>query len=1058
MAQGMNGETPQSAEQAALRGRPVIVGIGASAGGVVALQTFFEALPDSAGAAFVVVVHLDPQSHSELPRILAARTRMPVVPVGHTMPLEPDHVYVIPPNRRLHISDHEISAVEFDEPSGRRVPIDLFLRSLAEHGDGFAVILTGAGSDGAVGVKAVKESGGIILIQDPEEAEYPSMPRSAIATGVADFVLPVRQIADSLVELIRSKERAAVENMRESDEEVLRRILAHVRVRTGHDFSNYKKSTVVRRVARRMHVTRRDDLAAYFDFMRDNVEEAQALLGDLLISVTTFFRDPEAFDVLSKQVIPRLFDGREASDTVRVWVPGCATGEEAYSIAILLLEEVSRREIRPEIQVFGSDLDTGALAIAREGRYPIAIEADVNEERLRRFFSREGDHYRIRRELRDLLLFASHSVLKDPPFSRVDLISCRNLLIYLDRDLQQQLCMTFHYALNPGGYLFLGSSETADSPPGLFHPIDRKFRLYQSSAQQTGKPRVPPKLVGALRTHDRLTPWIRPGAPLAAPGEAAFHRQALEQLAPPSALVDETFRAVHLSDNAGRYFQPGGGQLSNDITELVRPELRFDLRSALQRAFERNESTLSLPLLVQFNGAPHRTYLQVRPLQQDGAPPRRAVVIFIEGEAAEQSTDVSAPDGERATDETVRKLHNELEASQQRLRTVREESEGTNEELRAANEELQSINEEYRSTAEELETSKEELQSINEELQTVNNELKLKLEAESRAHSDLQNFVAATDVGMMFIDPSLRIRRFTPRITDLFSITASDEGRLITDFAHQLEYEALVGDAHGVLERLTPLEREVRSRKGRWYDMRMRPYRTVDNKIDGIVVSFVDITERHRNEEALRESEARLQLLLRELTHRVKNTLTIVKSMVHQTLRTAKSDTDFVDRFEGRLNALANAHELLVDSNWNGADLKTLARTQLAPYTEGDRKRVHIEGEPVLLPAELATPFALVMHELATNATKYGALKMPSGTISLNWHIVPANGQQNLSFRWEEKDGPRVRKAKKTGLGSSLIERGIPGAKVQHEFLPQGIVCTIDVPLPKNTERRSRAL
>jgi len=833
---------------------PAIVGIGASAGGIRALQTFFEALPERLGVAFVVVVHLDPEHQSDLASILGGRTKMPVTQVEATADLEADHVYVVPPNRRLHITDHEISAVEFDEPRGRRVPIDFFFRSLAErHGDGVAIILTGAGSDGAVGVKAVKEGGGIILVQDPAEAEYGSMPRAAIATGLADFVLPVQELAIRLSELVQNKENLRPERY-DFDENLLRRVLSHLRVRTGHDFARYKRSTVLRRIARRMQVTRCDDLPAYYDYLRDKSEESQALLGDLLISVTTFFRDSDTFKTLAAQVIPKLFDAKEASDTIRVWVPGCATGEEAYSVAILLLEEGSRRAIRPDIQILASDLDAGALAMAREGRYPAAIEADVSEERLNRFFAREGEHYRVKRELRDVLLFAGHSVLKDPPFSRVDLISCRNLLIYLDRDLQQQAVSTFRYALNPGGFLFLGSSETADNPPGLFRTFEPKARIYQSTAHPGDKLRLAPKLLGSLRAAGE--PAAQPGRLMPPPGrgsEAAVHRQALEKIGPPSILVDELNRVVHLSDTAGRYLQPSGGLLTGDATELVRPELRFALRAALHRSFQQRESTLTMPILVSFNGAPHRVYLQVRPVLSEGAPPREALVLFIEGETIEDAvTEAGTPAGERASDAMVRQLNEELQATQSRMRTTQEEAEATNEELRAANEELQSINEEYRSTSEELETSKEELQSINEELQTVNSELKLKLEVISRAHSDLENLMASTDFGTLFLDPSLRIRRFTHRTTELFSITPSDEGRLITDFAHKLEYEGLVNDARTVLDHLTPLNREVRTADQRWYLMRMRPYRTVDNKIDGIVISFIDVTERHRAEERFR--------------------------------------------------------------------------------------------------------------------------------------------------------------------------------------------------------------
>jgi two-component system, chemotaxis family, CheB/CheR fusion protein len=427
--------------------RPVIVAIGASAGGVQALQNFFGEISPNTGAAFIVVVHLDPQHRSELSSIMAARTKMPVIQIETTASLEANHVYVIPPDRRLEVADYQISAVKFEQPRGQRLPIDLLFRSVAEHlGNGFAVILSGAGSDGTLGVRAIKEAGGIILVQDPNEADYASMPRSAIETGVVDFVLPVRDLAQRLSDLIRIKEIVWPPETGEVDEDTLRRILAHLRARTGHDFSKYKRSTVVRRIARRMQVNRTEELKNYYEIVRDNTDEVQALLSDLLISVTSFFRDRDAFETLTK--------AKPTGQAIRVWIAGCATGEEAYSIGILLLEQAGRQQTRPPIQIFATDLDVRALTTAREGRYPAAIEADVSESRLRQFFMRDGDHYRVRQELRDIVLFALHDVLKDPPFSRLDLVSCRNVLIYLDRELQEQVCSTFHYALNPNGYLF----------------------------------------------------------------------------------------------------------------------------------------------------------------------------------------------------------------------------------------------------------------------------------------------------------------------------------------------------------------------------------------------------------------------------------------------------------------------------------------------------------------------------------------------------------------------------------------------------------------------------
>lgn len=1146
-------------------GKPLIVAIGASAGGIHALQSFFAALPERTGAAYVVVVHLDPEHRSEMPAIIAARTGMPVVQVGSRERLAADHVYVIPPGRRLQLIDHEISALAFDEPRGQRSPIDLFFRSLADRlGDGVAIILSGAGSDGAIGVRAVKEAGGIILVQDPGEAEYSSMPRSAIDTGVVDFVLPARDLAKRLSDLIYVKENLPPPDIRNFDEEVLRRIIAHLRVRTGYDFSKYKRSTVLRRLARRMQVTRADDLNEYHDVMRDNAGEAEALLGDLLISVTTFFRDGEVFEKLARDVIPNLFKRDNLDETIRVWISGCATGEEAYSFAILLLEEASRHTIRPSIQVFGSDFDARALASAREARYPLAIETDVGEERLRRFFSHEGDHYRVRQEVRDMVLFAVHDLLKDPPFSHVDLISCRNVLIYLDRELQEQVCSVFHYALNPGGYLFLGSSETAENPPGLFGVVDRNARIFQSTAVPGDRPRLLPRLLGPARVREQVVQLSRTMSPTVALGEAAMHRRALEQMAPPSMLVDEAHHVVHLSENVGRYVMPSGGPLSGDAVDLVRPELRFELRSALNRVFEQNLSTLSLPILVRFNGSPHRVHISVKPVRENGGEPVSAVVMFIEGEAVEEA--VTALD-QQANDETVRRLTQELELTQTRLRTVREESEAVNEELRAANEELQSINEEYRSTSEELETSKEELQAINEELQTVNGELKIKLETISRAHSDLQNLVAATDIGTLFLDAGLRIKRFTERVSDLFSITQTDEGRSITDFANQLEYQDLVKDARSVLADLTPLRREVRSRSGRWYDMRVRPYRTLDDKIDGVVITFVDVTERRQVDEALEASEQNLrrdqhlvelshdpifiwdfdggivfwnrgsedlygysreeaigkrkeqlletevpgssfaelrakllaqgsysgrvkhrskdgkelaietrivldtvggrrlalestrdvtermewekrqQLLLGELAHRVRNTLAVVQAIAHQSLRTSGSAEQFVERFDGRLSALASAHTLLVNSDWQGADLASLARSQLEVYVSDDPPRVRFAGDPVMLHAELATPFGLVLHELATNAAKHGSLSRREGTVNLSWTLNSRNHPQTLKVVWQEQGGPRVTEPKANGFGSTLIDNVVPGATVVRDYNPAGLICTIELPL-----------
>lgn len=1016
-----------------------IVGIGASAGGIGALEALFKALPPHTGLAFVVIIHLDPGHRSELASILSKSAGRPVVQVADEIAIEPDHVYVIPPDRELLVSDHQLQVRPFEEPRGHRAPIDHFFRSLAtSHGDGFAVVLSGGGSDGALGIRQVREKGGLVLVQDPDEAEFASMPRAAIAAG-ADFVLPVTDIANHLVELSRVKAHVNARSIEDGpdSEEWVRRILSLLRARTGQDFSRYKRATVMRRLARRMQVAQSEQLEDYFNFLRESPGEADALFNDLLISVTSFFRDASAFEALAIDVIPRVFDGHGEDQSIRVWVTGCATGEEAYSIAILLLEEAARRDIRPDIQVFATDLDEKALTVAREGRYPSTIAADVSEERLRRFFVREGEQYRIRREVRDLVVFAIHSILRDPPFSRIDLVTCRNLLIYLDRDLQQQVCSVLHYALKPGGYLFLGNSETAESPTGLFTPVNREARIFRSVERARDSLPMLPRAMGAVRLPEISGP--RP-ARVSIPIDPSVHRLALEELTPPSMLVDEGHTVANLSETAGRFLLHPSGPISAEASEIVRPELRLELKAALHRALEQGKPTVTLPIPVQFNGGPAKAVvLHVSPVNRDTS--RAALVLFLEGGDADSGS-IETPAGEPSA--VVTQLREELLATRTVLRTTREQYEAATEELRAANEELQSINEEYRSTAEELETSKEELQSINEELQTLNNELKLKLDMVSRAHNDLQNLMSATDVSTMFLDSALRIQRFTPRVAEIFNVQQGDEGRPVTDFTHKLDYNDLVSDARTVLANLIPIERTVHSTPGRWYLIRLRPYRTLDDKIDGIVATFVDVTERR---EAEAEWHKRQQMLLDELSHRVKNTLAVVQAIAMQTLR-SEVDEETLSVFDNRLRALALSHDLLVQSEWRGASLDALARQQLGPYLNSS-DQLSVSGPPVILPPNIATPLGLVLHELATNAVKYGSLKAAAGTVRVSWETRELDGGVRvLNLRWMEGgvSAPDCSNFQ-SGAGMKLIEHAIPNATVTRENGETGLTYSLDVPL-----------
>ena len=857
-ATAANDENATAEGEALVRRKPLaIVGIGASAGGLAALQAWFETVPHDLGVAYVVIDHLSPERRSELAAILGGRIEMPVTEVSRATELEPDHVYVIPPNRKLEISDNKVAAHPFQQPRGSRTPIDDFFRSLAAtHGDGFAVLLSGGGSDGSVGLKSIKEHGGLILVQDPREAEFDSMPSNAIATGLADVVLPVRELAARFAELVQRRVSVALtlDQQDAEESEALSEILAFLRNRTGHDFSRYKQSTLQRRLARRLQVSGRSTLRDYQRYLRSNVEEVRALFDDLLISITNFFRDPEAFAALAESVVPKLFDELREEEGLRVWVPGCATGEEVYSIVILLLEEAARRNAQVTIKVFGSDLDEGVLATAREGRYPAAIIADVSEQRLRRFFLKDGHHYRVAKEVRDCALFATHSVLKDPPFSRLDLLSCRNLVIYLERELQKQVFGIFHYALRPRAYLFLGASENPHGT-GLFRAVDKEHRIYQALEHKTERAlELSSLLLAAPLAGATKTPLL-PRQPRES-AVAALHREALETLAPPTILVDEDYHVLNVSETAGRFLLHPGGQITSDVTRLVRLELQSFLRSALYRAFGKASASLSSPTPVRFNGVPKRVCVLVQPHPQNDCKERHALIVFLEGEAVQESQVPEAVVGH--DEELVRHHSEELRSAHEQLQLTQETYDSTVEALRAANEELQSVNEEYRSTTEELETSKEELQSINEELQSVNAELSNKLEEISRAHNDLQNLMVATDVGTLFLDRELHIKRFTPRLGDIFSITSSDVGRSISDFTHRLDYADLTDDGRRVIEQLLPLEREVGSRDGHWYLIRFRPYRTIDNKIEGVVVTFVDISERKAAEEALRANRARL--------------------------------------------------------------------------------------------------------------------------------------------------------------------------------------------------------
>ncbi|WP_051155374.1 CheR family methyltransferase [Noviherbaspirillum massiliense] len=850
-----------------------VVGLGASAGGLQALLQFFREMPSNNGMAFVVILHLSPTHESNAASVLQAATRMPVQQVTGQVNIVPNHVYVIPPNKNLVMNDGHLQVEDASRPHSQNVAIDLFFRSLAEvHKErSVAIVLSGSGADGAVGLARVKEQGGVVLAQNPDDAEYDGMPRAAIDAGVVDFVMPAVEMPQKLLDIWANMQRlelpaadrrdmpviepAAPEPARQA-EEALQDIITILRAHTGHDFRHYKRATVIRRIERRLQVRGLPNLPAYRDFLKEDANESKALLDDLLIGVTNFFRDRDAFDALEREVVPALFHGRHGTDQVRVWVAGCASGEEAYSVAMLLSDQANALSSPPDIQVFATDIDEGAIKSARAGLYLESIGTDVSSSRLQQYFSKEGQRYRVKKIVRDRVLFASHNLLKDPPFSKLDLITCRNLLIYLSREVQSQILEMFHFALKPGGYLFLGSSESADAVADFFTPVDKKNRIYRANVltQATRHPLSMP-----------MQPVARPHLFQEAPPPnrrkysfADVHQRAVARFAPPSVIVNRDANIVHISEQAGKFLRHIGGEPSSNLISLVLPELRVELRTALYQATQHGKGVEARRVQVKRDDKAYWVNMVVRPFHDDEADADLVLVSFDEIE--ETMTDTAQPGGERK-DVVMAQLEEELQRTKEQLQETVEHSEVSTEELKASNEELQAINEELRSATEELETSKEELQSANEELVTVNYELKMKVEETGKINDDLNNLIASTDIATVFVDRGMRIKRYTPRATDIFSIIPSDIGRPLLDISNRLEYDRLAGDVADTFASLRLVEREVHSNDGRYYIVRILPYRTTDDRIEGAVMTFIDITRRREAEEKVRAGEERMRLV-----------------------------------------------------------------------------------------------------------------------------------------------------------------------------------------------------
>lgn len=1277
------------------------MGIGASAGGIEALSNFFDAMPADSGCAFVVVLHLDPERESEMARILGVHTKMRVSQVENGMRVETDHVYVIAPDTDLRLTHGGLEVSKPSGPRGQRHPVDVLFASIAreQRERSVAIVLSGTGSNGTEGLKEIRAEGGMSLVQAPETAKFDGMPRSAIAAGLADHVLAPEKMPETLLAYIQHGYVSGPEEAEPASptaEATVDQVLEAVHARGGHDFGSYKRNTLRRRIHRRMGLRNIESLGAYLKVVHDSPEEASALVSDLMISVTGFFRDPEGWKALAKLVIDPLVAERRNGGAVRVWVPACATGEEAYTLAMLVTEHAEAAGKRLEVKVFATDAQEDNLRKARDGVYPAAALAGFPPERLRRFFEKLDGSFQVSKELRDMVVFAAQNLLRDPPFSRLDIASCRNFLIYLEPEAQQRVIAQCHFALRPDGHLFLGNAETIGRHDDLFETVSKKWRIYR----RVGPTRHdlvdyrPPRASAGTETTAEPMPAM-PDNVSASVADIA-RRALLERYAPASVLVDQKGRVVYFHGTTRDYLEQPPGEPTRDLVTMARGGLGLKLRGAIREAAKGDKSVSVRGRMLRGRSS-REIVMTAMPLSASPHGGKLTLVSFEPEVPAGKSNQPAVREETPETTSGERALQEELVSMRAELRNTIEHLETANEELKASNEEATSMNEELQSTNEELETSKEELQSFNEELNTVNSQLQHKISELEQTTNDLNNLLAGSETATLFLDSKLTITWFAPATKELFDLVASDIGRPIAHFARKFADEKLLPDADTVLKKLTTIETEVRSDAGRWYLRRMLPYRTRDNHIAGVVVTFSDVTDRRQAAQAVddariyaeaivgtvrqpllvldarlrvqsanpafyelfnvapkdtegtllydlgngqwdipalrtlleevlskdqevsdyevdhdfrdigwrcmllnarklsqgtghdelillaiedvtqrRESEAIVErlativassddaivskdidgvitswnegaqrllgytadeivgrsimtlvpedrhgeereilarigrgehikhyetvrqrkdgsgvwvsltispikdaagkvvgaskiardmterrradehrkTLMGELNHRVKNTMAVIQSIASQTLGHASSLEEARDAFGSRLVNLAKAHDVLTRESWQGAELAEVVSDTVKPHAGGEN-RFRIEGPGVRLAPSAALAISMAVHELATNAAKYGALSSKEGRVLIEWEIAGEGADRALSLRWKESDGPPVAKPKRKGFGSRLIERALAaelGAEVRVDYDSSGVECTIVAPLPAGQE------
>jgi two-component system CheB/CheR fusion protein len=843
-----------------------IVGIGASAGGLEAIELFLENVPENSGMAYIVVQHLDPTHKGMLPELLQRVSKMKVFQVKDRMVVRPNCVYVIPPNKTMSIRKGVLHLFQPIQARGQRLPIDFFLQSLADDRKELSVglILSGMGSDGSLGLRAIKEKNGIVMVQDPESAKFDSMPRNAINSVPMDIVASPNELLRRLTEFLKHipilVSDAAIEI---KDKSSLEKINLLLRTYTGNDFSLYKKNTMYRRIERRMNIHKIDKIASYVSFLNENPKEIEILFKELLIGVTSFFRDAAVWEKIKETIIPAIISKLEPGSILRAWVPGCSTGEEAYSLAIVFKEALEK--ISPHggfsLQIFATDLDNDAIDIARKGIFPASISEDVSPERLKRFFLKTGDGYFINTEIREKIVFAQHNVIMHPPFTKIDILSCRNLLIYLEPELQKKMIGLFYYSLCPAGIMILGSSETLGTQSHLFTSLDLKLKIFNRAVTILAPETVDFPVNTFPRTKTEIIDKEVPSGP-ARNIQTLADQLLLQHYSPAGVLVNEHGDIIYISGRTGKYLEPAVGKANMNIFAMLREGLRAEFPVAFRKAILKKESVVLHNIRIGANGGYQSLNVHIQWLSKPEPLNGMLMIIFTDLDEIKNTKIQALKEKKTLSNERQLELEKELKYAREKIQDTLEEMQSSQEELKSTNEELQSTNEELQSTNEELMSSKEEMQSLNEELQTLNAELQSKIEDFTSVNSDMKNLLNSTDIATLFLDKKLNIRRFTVQAVKIFKLIKSDIGRPITDLVSDLIYPDLPADALNVLKTLVYIKKQIPTKDGRWFSIRIMPYRTLDDRIDGLVITFFNISDLKEVEVKLHETEQMNRLLL----------------------------------------------------------------------------------------------------------------------------------------------------------------------------------------------------